>query len=238
MSTAYAKKVFIELIETIPDVNYINLTDCRSEGIITSSNNFFKVLAEAAEVFNKTFNISDRDKIIFSENLPHDLIQRLNNETSSTGITDTTLRDIRIVTYSSTEYPGSAGSHKPGEKGIQTIKYRFAEVFDDPDYTGYSIIRYKKEIEAEINLKVWGMHYQDIRQRASLIREIINNSSWYFKKKGLKEIVWHKSFEEEKWDHKEVVKAKTEKYIINFTEIREVREKNIEQIVLQLGLDT
>jgi hypothetical protein len=237
MSTTYAKKVFFELIENIPEIIHVDLKSQRSEGIVTSSNDFFKLMVEANDIFNNTFAISDRDKIIFAENLPQELIQRLNNETAATNITDNTLRDVRIVTYLANEYPGTASAHRLGEKGIQTIKYRFAEVYDDPDFTGYSIIRYKKEIEAEISLKVWGVHYQDIRQRASLIKEMINNSSWYFKKKGLKEIVWLKSNEEEKWDHKEVVKCKTEKYIINFTEIREVREKNIEQIVAYMGLN-
>ena len=116
-------------------------------------------------------------------------------------------------------------------------RYRFAEVYDDPQYTGYSIIRFKKEIEAEISLKVWGMHYQDIRERAKLIRSIIDNSTWYLKKKGLKDIVWNKSIEEERWDHSDVVKCKTEKYIIQFTEIKEIREKNIEQIVALIGLN-
>lgn len=236
MATSFAKKVFQSMIEGTPEINFVDPGEFRSEGIVTSANDFFKLLVEANDVFNKTFNISDRDKLIFAEDIPTELVQRLNNEVASTTITDSTLRDLRLVTYSASEQPGSKGAHRPGEPGIKTIKYSFAEVYDDPEYTGYSIIRYKKEIEATISFKVWGMHYEDIRNRSSLLRDVINNSTWYFKHKGLDQIVWNGAFEEEKWDHMQMVKNKTEKYIVTYNEIKEVREKNIEQIVLEFGL--
>lgn len=236
MSTGLANKLFLQLQENIPNIDFIDLTSDRSEGIVKSVDDFFQLLVEANKIFSNTFSIPDRDRLIFAENIPTDLIQRLNNESTSTTLAESTLRDIRLVTYTAKEQPGSPGAHKPGDPAIKNIKYRFAEVYDDPQYSGYQILRYKKEIEADIDFKVWGTHYQDIRKRAKLLRDLINDSAWYFIHKGLKTIVWNGSYEEETWDHAQIVKSKTEKYVITFTEIKEVREKNIEQIVLQVGL--
>lgn len=237
MSTGLAHKIFLQQLEGIPSVEEITITDERSEGIVTSVNDFFRLLIEANEIFTKTSGITDRDKLIFAESIPTDLIQRLNNEVATTLISESTLRDVRLVTYTASEQSGTPGAYKPGQPTIKNIKYRFAEVYDDPQYTGFSIARYKKEIEATISFKVWGTHYQDIRERSRLLRNIINDSSWYFIHKGLKNIVWDSSYEEETWDNKAMVKNKTEKYIINFVEVKEVREKNIEQILVQFGLD-
>jgi hypothetical protein len=236
MSIGLSHKIFLQLVEGVPNVEEINLVESRTEGIVTSVGDFFKLLVEANDIFSKTSGLNDRDKLIFSENIPTDLIQKLNNDTGTTNIDDTTLRDIRLITYTASEQTGTPGAHRPGDPTIKNIKYKFAEVYNDPDYTGFQIIRYKKEIEATINFKVWGTHYQDIRERAKLLRKIINDSSWYFIHKGLKNIIWDSSHEEETWDHTQIVKSKTEKYIINFVEIKEVREKNIEQIVVQFGL--
>jgi hypothetical protein len=122
--------------------------------------------------------------------------------------------------------------------GIQNIKYRYGEIFKDPDHTGFSIVRFKKDIDAEIRFRVWGLYYQDIRARASLLKQIIETYGWYFGIKGVKHLNWNGSFEEEKWDHNQIVKYKTVSYKVTFTEIKELREKDIEQIVANYGLDS
>lgn len=237
MGTGLANKIFLQQLESVPNVEEINMIASRSEGIVTSVNDFFKLLVQANDIFSQTSGLNDRDKLVFAENIPTELVQKLNNNNASLDISDSTLRDIRLVTYTASEQAGTPGAYKPGDPTIKNIKYRFAEVYNDPDYTGFQIIRYKKEIEATISFKVWGTHYQDIRKRAQLLRTIMNDSAWYFIHKGLKNIIWDASYEEETWDHTQIVKSKTEKYIINFVEIKEVREKNIEQIVVQYGLE-
>ncbi len=229
-----AKKIFINIQETLalpgPDEFPPN------EGDVTSVNDFMKLLVEANSIYAKTFAIPDNHKLVIAEEVPREIVAKLNNQTNSTDIDATTLKDLRIVTYCADESPGIKGSHKIGENGTRVIKYRLVDVFDDPQYTGYSVLRYGKEIDAVVSFKVWGLDYYDIRQRAKMLREIIDTNTWFFKHKGLREIAWAQSVESEVWDNRSLMKMKSEKYLIKFMEIKETREKNLEQIVAQFGL--
>src|ERR1022692_4913759 len=140
MAIGLTNKVWIRMTESVHGATFYDAGDIvpRTDGIVTSVNDFFKLLVEANDIFNQTSGIPDRDKLIFAENIPTELIQRLNNESSTTTITDATLRDIRLVTYSASEQSGTPGAYKPGDPTIKNIKYRIADIFPDPDYTGYS----------------------------------------------------------------------------------------------------
>lgn len=239
MATQYAKKVFTELLQNTNHTVINNYRDeIVNEGIVTSVTSFIKLLIEANDIYNKTFNIPENKQIIFAEDFSKELINKLNNNSSTTDITSTTIPDIRVVTYLSTEEPAIISAHsKFSENGVRNIKNRFNCVYDDPEYTGYSIIRTIKDVTANITFKVWGNYFQDIRDRAVLLRDIIDTNIWYFKHKGLREITWSGSIEEETWDAKNVAKFKSEKYQIRFASVKELKEKNIEQIVLQLGVE-
>jgi hypothetical protein len=235
MSRVLAKKIFAEIYESTPGIANLS-PQPENEGIVTSVNEFLRVLQEAHDNWNKTFSIPDTDKLIIVEDIPRELVVKLNNQSSEVEIDDTTLRDLRIVTYSASETPAVVSAHRMGEDGIRSLKFRPVGIYDDPNYTGYSIIRFAKDIEAIIDFKVWGIDFFDIRKRSRLLREIINDSIWYFKHKGLREIVWMGSHESDMWDNKTFMKMKSEKYLIRFSEIRETKEKKLEQIVIQAGI--
>ena len=233
-SRTLAKKIFVNIQETLalPDPSEFP----PGEGNITSVNEFIKLVTEANDIYGKTFAVPDSHKLIFAEEVPREILAKLNNQSNTTDIDATTLRDIRIVTYYADEAPGITGKHKIGEDGTRAIKYRLIDVSEDPKYSGYSILRYGKVIDAVVSFKVWGLEFYDIRQRAKMLREVIDTNTWFFKHKGLREIVWAQSVESEVWDNKSLMKMKSEKYHIKFTEIKETREKNLEQIVAQFGL--
>lgn len=232
-----ANKVFTEMVEnSASPINQGGQESFNPVGIVKSINEFMAILVEANDTYNTTFQIADNSRLIFAEDSPSDQIIKLNNGTSSTEITSGTANDIRVITYLASEEPAVISTRKINDSGTQMIKWRLNKVFDDPEYTGYSIARYIKEIEATVTFKVWGKFFQDIRQRASLLKNVIDSNVWYFKHKGLRDIVWLSSFEEDAWDNKNLAKYKTEKYMIRFAEVKEVREKNLEQIVIQLGL--
>lgn len=236
---SFANKVFTNLINN-SGVNsaVLNGNDRRKViGIVTSIVEFMKLLVEANDAYNISFDILERDQVILAEDFPSDQIIKLNNETVSTDVTEQTLRDIRIVTYTANELPATLSQRKIDETAIQQIKWKLEGIYDDPNYTGYSIIRYSKDIEAIVTFKVWGKFFQDIRQRAALLKDVIDKNTWFFKHKGLRDIIWLSSLEEDTWDNKNLTKYKTEKYLIRFSEIKELREKNLEQIVIQLGMN-
>jgi len=233
--TTFSKKILCSIQETMK-MQSEALKDIQTEGIITSVNEFFEILQEANDAYNKTFNIIESNKLVIAEEFPSDLVQNINNTSSTAQITEETLRDIRIVTYTVDERPATVSAHKIGETGIQSIKERLIDVIDDQEFTGFSIVRYGKEIEGTISFKVWGTNLYDIRVRSKLLRDIISNNTWFFKHKGLREIIWVKSNESEVWDGRNLIKHKTEEYIIRFVEIKQIREKNIEQIAIQLGM--
>lgn len=209
-----------------------------NEGIVTSVNEFLTLCIEANNIHATTFAVPDTHKLIFAEEVPREVITKLNNQSSSTDIDSDTLRDLRIVTYAADELPGIKSAHRIGESGTRVIKYRLIDVYEDPKYTGYSVMRYGKEVDATVSFKVWGLEYYDIRQRAKLLREVIDTNTWFFKHKGLKEIAWAGSVESEVWDNRSLMKMKSEKYHIKFIEIKETREKNLEQIIAQFGLSS
>lgn len=235
MSTSYKNGVFIELLQ---NTNHVILepNQIAKEGIVTSVNDFMKLLNTANETYNKTFNISADKQLIFTEDYPKEILNKLNNNTATTDVLNSTLNDLRVVTYLTAEEPGIISSHTVNGEGIRNIKSRFNCVYSDPEYTGYSILRTIKDIYVNITFKVWGNYFQDIRERSRMLRELIDTNIWYFKHKGLREIIWMGSIEEEVWDGKNIAKFKSEKYKLRIAEVTELREKNIEQIVIQLGV--
>lgn len=234
MGTSYKNSVFVELLQNT-NHTIISPNEIQNEGIVTSVNDFMKLLVEANKIYNTTFNVAEDNQLIFAEDFPKELFSKLNNNAVASDITSSTLKDIRIVTYLAAEEPGIISSHTINGEGIRNIKSRFNCVYDDPEYTGYSILRSIKSINVNITFKVWGNYFQDIRQRSKLLRDVIDTNIWYFKHKGLREIIWLGSIEEEIWDGKNIAKFKNEKYKLTITEVKEIREKNIEQIVIQMG---
>lgn len=235
MANSYKNSVFIDLLQNT-NHTLVSKEDIKTEGLVTSVNDFMKLLVTANDTYNKTFNISADKQLVFAEDFPKEIFTKLNNNTSSTDILSSTINDTRIVTYLSTEEPGIISSHTINGEGIRNIKNRFNCVYDDPEYTGYSILRSIKDINVNITFKVWGQYFQDIRERSRLLREVIDTNIWYFKHKGLREIIWMGSIEEEVWDAKNIAKFKSEKYKLRIAEVTELREKNIEQIVVQVGI--
>ena len=234
---AYAQKVFTEIVERVRSNNIKTHGEYIPEGIVSSVNDFIKLLADANDTYCKTFSVPDNRKLIIVEDVPRELVARINNQVSDTDIDATTLTELRIVTYSADEKPGVISAHRPDEDGIRTIKPRLISVREDTEHNGYSIVTYGKDMEAKIDFKVWGIDYYDIRERSKMLRELIETNAWFFKHKGLRDINWLGSNESEIWDQRNLVKCKSEKYLIRFIEIRELKEKNIEQIVVQYGLD-
>lgn len=232
-----AQKLFTEFVERAPLNQQSSYSYLSNEGIIKSVNEFIDTLVTANNVYNKEFQIPSNKQLVFAEEMPGEQLAKLNNDSTELTVQDNTLNDIRVITYLANEKPAIISQRKAdGEDGIRNIKWKPAGYFDDPEFTGYSIVRYSRDIEANITFKVWGRYFQDIRERAKLLRSVIDTNVWYFKHKGLRDIIWLGSNEEEVWDNKNVAKYKTEYYRIRFSEIREFREKNLEQIVAQFGL--
>jgi hypothetical protein len=235
MGTSFVNKVFVEILQ---HAQYIPTEDIKAkEGIVKSVNEFLTLLIEANGIYNKTFNVPENKQLIFVEDFPKEALNKLNNISSSEEITDGTLKDIRVITYLTSEEPAIIGSHTINSDGVRNLKHRYNFVYPDPEHTGYSIARSIKDIQVNITFKVWGNYFQDIRERSKLLREVIETNVWYFKHKGLREIVWVGSFEEETWDAKNIAKFKTEKYQLKIAEVKEFKQKDLEQIVIQIGLD-
>lgn len=234
MYNSLSQKVFAEIIErtTVAPDGQIE----PDEGIVTSLDEFISLVVESANTYFKVNATPEKDQIVVMDDFPRDLFSRINNNTHNTNIDDTTMRDIRVVTYTADEQPATLSAHAPDAKGIRNIKPRLKGIYDDPKYTGYSVIRLGKDIEAVIDFQVWGIDARDIRARAKLLRNIIQQNTWYYKKKGLREIIWLGSMEAEMWDKLNLVKMKREKYLVRYSEIQETREKNIEQVIVQFGL--
>lgn len=233
--TSLARKIFLEIVER-SNASLLAYEPEMKEGIVTSVSDFIRLLNEANENYSTLFSIAPDKKLLLAEDFSGEILTKLNNQSSSTDIDESTLRDIRIITYLANEEPGIISSHKIDSPGVRNIKPKLAMIFPDPQYTGYSILRYTKDIDATITFKVWGNHFFDIRERSKLLRSVIDANAWYFKHKGLKELVWIGSIEEEVWDGKNVAKFKTEKYFIKFAEVKELKEKNLEQVSILAGL--
>lgn len=234
--TAFSNKVFTQLIESMP-APPASKSFAPNEGIVTSINDFMTLLCDAKDKYNNANNIEPEDGLIIAEEFPGELSWRLERDGFDAEVAPCDRKAIQIVTYLANEKPGSISSHKFDEEGIRNIKERLIDIREDTEHTGYSILRHGKEIEAHINFKVWGLNFSDMRCRSKMLREIIDQYTWYFKHKGLKEIIWLGSSEWGEWDGASIIKAKSEKYMIKFTEVKEVREKNLEQVVIQMGLE-
>lgn len=230
------KKVFSELLESAKSSGRSE-EESQDKTIVRSINEFLGLLYEANNIYNTTFDIIDSKRLIFSEEYPADRLFNINNQTKDEAITNKTLDDIRVITFLANERPATLSARTINNTGIQNIKWRFAGLYEDPKFTGYSILRQRRDVEAEITFKVWGRYFHDIRERATMLKDIIDTNTWYFAKKGLKRIQWLGSYEEEMWDNKNIAKFKTQKYLIEFTEIKETKEKNLEQIVVSYGLE-
>lgn len=237
---SFAKKVFIELNETTNGIPTKLDKEDVTYSIVRSIDDFMSLVVDANDVYNKTFQIPQNKQLIFSEEISANDIPKLNNNLYDENIQlfiNNYLPDIRIVTYTTSEEPASLGQHEINETRFKNIKWKYAGYYDDPEYTGYSIIRYTRNINAKIRFKVWGKFFQDIRERAALLKDVIDTNIWFFKYKGLRDITWVSSYEDIMYREDGIQKYKTHEYTIVFSEIKEFREKNLEQIVVQYGLE-
>lgn len=233
--TQLAKDIFIQYVDGAIPKNG-EASEIISEDVITGIDQFIPLIIEVIESSKEIYNIPDTSVLIPVENFPRDLAWKINNGQST--ITDDTKKQLTIVTYSANELPEQVSSHSPySSGGIRNIKPRMIGQYPDPDYDGYTIAQIGKGIEATIDFLVWGLEDKGIRDRSKLLRQIIRDNTWYLKHKGLKEIVWLGSAENDKLDKQNIVQYKRESYRIVFTEIQQLREKNIEQILVTLALD-
>jgi hypothetical protein len=238
---SFAKKVFFELLDGPLNMPVRIAEPALNEGIIKTVDGFMTLVIEANDTYNKVFQIPQNKQIIFSEEIEASEIPTLNNNLYDENIQlyiNNYLPDMRIATYTVSETHGNLGQHQINESRFKNLKWKYAGTYDDPEYTGYSIIRYTRDVEANIKFKVWGKFFQDIRPRANMLKEIIDTNIWYFKHKGLRDIIWTGSYEDIMYRETSVRKFKTQDYQIRFSEVRDFREKNLEQIVVQYGLES
>jgi len=232
---ALANKIFVEMVEKLPASDPEN-NPFANVGVITSLNQFMDLVIAANSIYNETFEIPNTDQLVIAEDVPSEIVNKMNNLGSNTIDADT-LRDLRIVTYTADERPAVIAARRTNEyNGTRSIKYRLIDIVPDPMYTGYSIARYGREIEADLSFHVWGINFEDIRKRGALLKDIIDTNVWFFKNKGLKDIIWQDSRETRLWDGKNLVKEKIERYLVRYVDLKVVREKNLEQVIFQFGL--
>lgn len=230
-----ANNVFVQYVDGAFPIDTIG-QESFNEGIITSTQEFIALLADVIQSSQDIYNIPDTSVLIPMENFPRELVWKLNHGTAD--ITDDQKKQITIVTYNASELPEQVGAHGAyASNGIRNIKPKLIDTYPDPDYTGYTIARLGKNIEATVDLEVWGLEDKGIRDRAKMLRQIIRDNTWYFKHKGLKEIVWLGASEGDRVDKQNIVQVKKERYKIVFTELQQVRQKNIEQVIVLLGLE-
>lgn len=231
--TQLARKIFINMTESLAPVQP-GIPSNFNEGTITSVNEFIALISELITSSKDIYNLLDVDTLIPMEQFPRDLMWRINHGTEE--ITENSKRQITIVTYSASELPAQVSAHSPyATSGIRNIKPRMIDSFPDPKYEGYTIVRVGKDIEATIEFQAWGLDYKGIRDRAQLLRQIIRDNVWYLKHKGLKDIIWLGATEDDKVDKQNIIQFKKETFKIVFTELQQIREKNIEQILLSIG---
>lgn len=236
----FTNKVFTEILEAAgrPLHGQTFFKEPGGEGIVESLNEFFELVNTASESHSEMNNIPEQDRLVFAEEVPHELLAKLNSTNDSTTISQDSVRDIRVVTHTADERPAVISARKTDEySGIRSVKWRLIDTIEDPDYTGYSIARFGKDIEATIDFKVWGIYYHDIRTRAQQLRDILDQNTWFFKHKGLRDLIWQESIEAKLWDGKNIVKEKTERYLVRYTQVKELRQKNLEQMVVLLGVE-
>lgn len=232
--TVFAKDIFVEILESLPPSTVEDPTEY-NEGIVTSVSQFIALLSEIITSSKEIYSIPDTSVLIPVEQFPRDLAWKINNGQET--ITDTSKKQLTIVTYTAKEMPAQVSAHSPYDtRGIRNIKPRLIDSYPDPKYEGYSVIRIGKNIEATIELMVWGLEDKGIRDRSAMLRNIIRDNIWYLKHKGLKDIVWLGATENDKVDKQNIVQYKKEVYKIVFTELQELREKNIEQVLLSMGI--
>ena len=231
--TQLAKKIFINMTESMAPPPSDGSTNF-GEGTITSVNEFIALISEIIVASKDIYNLPDTDTLIPMEQFPRELMWRINHGTEA--ITDSSKKQITIVTYSASELPAQVSAHSPyATSGIRNIKSRMIDSYPDPKYDGYTVVRVGKDIEATIEFQAWGLDYKGIRDRAKLLRQIIRDNVWYLKHKGLRDIIWLGSTEDDKVDKQNIIQYKKESYRIVFTELQQIREKNIEQILLSIG---
>lgn len=236
MYSKFSKRVFVEYYENVPQQTSVVLARGDNEGRITSIDDFIALLNESAELYYKSESVPDVDRLVIVDEFPRDILKRLNESSGNVNIDKDTLRDIRVVTFTVDEVPGSIGQHALDEKGIRTIKPIYVGSYDDPEFEGFSIARHSQSIYGFVDFQVWGVDARDVRKRSKLLREIIHANTWYFKHKGLREIVWTGAVESEMWDKQNVVRMKKEKYLVHYANYIEAKEKNVEQVIVQVGL--
>lgn len=177
---------------------------------------FYELVGQAIDNYEKRESISAEKKVIFTEEEP---------DTSS---------KTETITYSLvSREPGAFSQGAPLEGKVRNLRPIFREEGDDPENPGYRFMVLGYWHDNVVRLTCWARTNKAANARAEWLESIMEEYSWWYKAQGVDRVIFlgrHADMvvevDNNKWYGRPI------DYFIRTEQLRVFKEKTIEQILV------
>jgi len=170
--------------------------------------------------------------------------EHLNTDTRITFTYSDIERDIAIpavVVLPDMKLPGQWEKGPPTRSlGIhREVKKHLREVIEDPDYPGYSLGIFGQWFDNWTELQCWAYTEKEAFDLVEKVEHIIDEYKWFYQMSGVKDILFQERRQRVTYKRGDnIFFGYTLIYLIRTEEITLISEKNMERLVIKLGISS
>ncbi len=213
-------KIFGMIIDRSTDRSLLEKS--KTIGNAKSLNEVYGLVKTAVEDFEKRANIPNINKIIFTEEDPN-----VDSQTET-------------ITFSLIKRePGAFGQGAPFESRTKNLRPLFREELQDKENPGYRLVTTGYWHDNLIRFTCWARTNKTANARALWFERLMDEYSWWFKTQGVDRMLfWERAadisvtIDNNKWYGRPL------DYFVRTETLRVFSEKTIEEILVDVGLDT
>ena len=191
-------------------------------GSTKSLNEFYELIGQAIDNYEKREGVSADKKVIYTEEEP-----------------DTSSRTETITFSLISREPGAFSQGAPLEGKIRNLRPMFREEGDDPENPGYRYIVLGYWYDNVVRLTCWARTNKAANAKVEWLEGLMEEYSWWYKAQGVDRVIFlgrHADIvvnvDGNKWYGRPI------DYFVRTEQLRVFKEKTIEQIVLDYTVKT
>lgn len=185
-------------------------------GDAKSLNEFYELVGQAIDNYEKRAGVSAEKKVIYTEEEP-----------------DTSSRTETVTFSLMSREPGSFSQGAPLEGKVRNLRPMFREEGDDPENPGYRYMVLGYWYDNVVRLTCWARTNKTANARAEWLEGLMEEYSWWYKAQGVDRVIFlgrHADIvvnvDGNKWYGRPI------DYFVRTEQLRVFKEKTIEQIVI------
>lgn len=131
--------------------------------------------------------------------------------------------------------PGTWSAGVGPFEGTVQYKFRLLNVFEDLDAPGYNVLMFGQFLDNRILITPWAKTYTTANRAAHTLEDLLPEYAWFFAKKGLQQIRYEGRMADvfQGTENNSLFGCPLQFYIRTL-KLKRVREKKLEEIIIQL----